>query len=246
MTNHIFHRDGKWWAFEGELPVKPNVNPIQYVDPNYHPEIYDRKHPYIKMEEYNKAISDLMDSAVEVVNYELIRPSLLGLCKIEHNRVKIYQWPGSYEKKYTDVLEDGNIVGMYEVAHLVLPEGDFKPVYMDQDTVPTERMNHQGNKEENMKTEPIAIFNPKDINSIEYAFKLRDSLEEVRYEVERAKQLFPSMFINQHEAIAVIREEYLELEQECFKNQKKYDLESQRKEAKQLAAMAIRLMIELT
>jgi len=97
-----------------------------------------------------------------------------------------------------------------------------------------------------MSTEPIAIFNSKDINSIEYAFKLRDSLEEVRYEVERAKVLFPSMFINQHEAIAVIREEYLELEQECFKNQKKYDLEAQRKEAKQLAAMAIRLMIELT
>jgi hypothetical protein len=54
------------------------------------------------------------------------------------------------------------------------------------------------------------------------------------------------MFINQHEAIAVIRGEYLELEQECFKNQKRYDLEAQRKEAKQLAAMAIRLMIELT
>lgn len=93
---------------------------------------------------------------------------------------------------------------------------------------------------------PIAIFNPKDINSIEYAFKLRDSLEEVRYELERAKELFPSMFINQHEAIAVIREEYLELEQECFKNQRNYDLAAQRKEAKQLAAMAIRLMIELT
>jgi hypothetical protein len=71
-------------------------------------------------------------------------------------------------------------------------------------------------------------------------------LEEVNNEVTRAKELFPSMFINQHEAIAVIREEYLELEQECFKNQKRYDLDAQRKEAKQLAAMAIRLMIELT
>lgn len=23
MTNYIFHRDSKWWTFEGELPVKP-------------------------------------------------------------------------------------------------------------------------------------------------------------------------------------------------------------------------------
>jgi hypothetical protein len=97
-----------------------------------------------------------------------------------------------------------------------------------------------------MKTEPIAIFNPKEISSDEYDVKLAQAAIDVQSEVIRAKLLFPSMFINQHEAIAVIREEYLELEQECFKNQKKYDLEAQRKEAKQLAAMAIRLMIELT
>lgn len=94
--------------------------------------------------------------------------------------------------------------------------------------------------------EPIAIFNPKTITPSEYR-KLSDkALLEVVQEVLRAKELSPSMFINQHEAIAVIREEYLELEQECFKNQKRYDLEAQRKEAKQLAAMAIRLMVELT
>jgi hypothetical protein len=97
-----------------------------------------------------------------------------------------------------------------------------------------------------MKTEPIAIFNPKQINPDKYLVDLDKAANEVIEEVARAKDLFPSMFINQHEAIAVIREEYLELEQECFKNQKKYDLEAQRKEAKQLAAMAIRLMVELT
>ena len=97
-----------------------------------------------------------------------------------------------------------------------------------------------------MKTEPIAIFNPKELSHAEYISKMSSSLAEVQTEIRRAKELFPSMFINQHEAIAVIREEYLELEQECFKNQKRYDLEAQRKEAKQLAAMAIRLMIELT
>ena len=97
-----------------------------------------------------------------------------------------------------------------------------------------------------MKTEPIAIFKPKEIDGGTYALKLAEAIHEVRSEVCRAKELFPSMFINQHEAIAVIREEYLELEQECFKNQRNYDLDAQRKEAKQLAAMAIRLMIELT
>jgi hypothetical protein len=101
-------------------------------------------------------------------------------------------------------------------------------------------------KNKPMKTEPIAIFNPKEISKIDYADRCMIALSEVDKEIMRAKELFPSMFINQHEAIAVIREEYLELEQECFLNQKKYSLERQRKEAKQLAAMAIRLMIELT
>jgi hypothetical protein len=95
-------------------------------------------------------------------------------------------------------------------------------------------------------TEPIAIFNPKEIDQTEYARRISDAVREIIDEILRAKQLFPSMFINQHEAIAVIREEYLELEQECFKNQRNYDLDAQRKEAKQLAAMAIRLMVELT
>jgi hypothetical protein len=94
--------------------------------------------------------------------------------------------------------------------------------------------------------EPIAIFNPKEIDQTEYARRISDAVPEIIDEILRAKQLFPSMFINQHEAIAVIREEYLELEQECFKNQRNYDLDAQRKEAKQLAAMAIRLMVELT
>lgn len=65
-------------------------------------------------------------------------------------------------------------------------------------------------------------------------------------EHERAKSLFPKNFVNQHEAIAVIREEYIELEQEVFKNQKHYDITAQRKEAIQLAAMCIRFVNELT
>lgn len=62
----------------------------------------------------------------------------------------------------------------------------------------------------------------------------------------RAKTLFPKNFCNQHEAIAVIREEYLELEKEIFLNQKNYNLSNQRKEAIQLAAMCIRFINELT
>jgi hypothetical protein len=51
--------------------------------------------------------------------------------------------------------------------------------------------------------------------------------------------------LNKHEAYAVILEEVDELWTEIKKNQKVYDLNAQRKEAKQAAAMLVRLMIEL-
>lgn len=68
---------------------------------------------------------------------------------------------------------------------------------------------------------------------------------EIFNEVLRAKGLFPNNFINQHEAYGVLTEEYKELEAEIFKNQKVYDLDNQRKEATQLAAMCVRLITEL-
>lgn len=75
--------------------------------------------------------------------------------------------------------------------------------------------------------------------------KLDNHLLEVKNEVLRAKTLFPDNFVNQHEAYAVILEEIDELWDEIKKNQKNYDLQAQRKEATQAAAMLLRLLTEL-
>ena len=85
----------------------------------------------------------------------------------------------------------------------------------------------------------------KKLSDYDYGEKLAASLTEIEVEVLRAKQLFPTDFHNQHEAYAVILEEVDELWEEIKKNHKKYDLEAQRKEAKQAAAMLVRLMVEL-
>ena len=85
----------------------------------------------------------------------------------------------------------------------------------------------------------------KKLSDYDYGEKLAASLTEIEAEVLRAKQLFPTDFHNQHEAYAVILEEVDELWEEIKKNHKKYDLEAQRKEAKQAAAMLVRLMVEL-
>lgn len=72
------------------------------------------------------------------------------------------------------------------------------------------------------------------------------TVDEVFREVLRAKTLFPADFHNQHEGYAVLYEEVDELWDEVKKNQKNYDLKAQRKEAIQIAAMAIRFATELT
>ncbi len=78
-----------------------------------------------------------------------------------------------------------------------------------------------------------------------YKSKLHIALQEVAQEVENAKQVYKTDFVNQHEAYAVILEEIDELWDEIKKNQKKYDLLAQRTEAKQAAAMLIRMMVEV-
>ena len=79
----------------------------------------------------------------------------------------------------------------------------------------------------------------------QYQNKLTQALEDISAEVSRAKEIYPQNFVNQHEAYAVILEEVDELWAEIKKNQKLYDLEKQRTEAKQAAAMLVRLMVEL-
>lgn len=75
--------------------------------------------------------------------------------------------------------------------------------------------------------------------------KMNRVLSNVANELLRAKTLFPDKFVNQHEAYAVILEEVDELWDEVKKNQKTYDLDAQRKEATQAAAMLVRLLVEL-
>lgn len=78
-----------------------------------------------------------------------------------------------------------------------------------------------------------------------HAEKTKDILELVANEVSRAKSLFPENFVNQHEGYAILLEEVDELWDEIKKNQKKYDLLAQKKEAIQVAAMAVRFAVEL-
>ena len=71
------------------------------------------------------------------------------------------------------------------------------------------------------------------------------ALRLIHEEHERAIGKFPK-FNNAHEGWGVIREEYLELEDEIRKKPEDYDLKAMRKEAMQLGAMALRFMIDCT
>lgn len=70
---------------------------------------------------------------------------------------------------------------------------------------------------------------------------LDDVLIEVGDEVVAAEAKWPPMN-SAHEAYGVLTEEYRELEAHVFLNQKKRDIEAMRKEAIQVAAMAVRFV----
>lgn len=97
-----------------------------------------------------------------------------------------------------------------------------------------------------MNPQPSTDFQGHQLpDNYKYQDRLSKALQEIEAEVKRAKLLFPTDFHNQHEAYAVILEEVDELWEEIKKNQKKYDLPAQRKEATQAAAMLTRLLVEL-
>jgi len=64
--------------------------------------------------------------------------------------------------------------------------------------------------------------------------------EEVKSEIDRSEEVF-GPFHSLHEGLAVLREEYLEFENEVFWRTDQAETESVRKEAIQMAATAIRV-----
>ncbi len=75
--------------------------------------------------------------------------------------------------------------------------------------------------------------------------KRADALLDVNHEYILASSKFDA-FHNAHEGLGVILEEFEELKAEVFKKQRDYDIDKMREEAKQLSAMALRFMIDLT
>lgn len=73
--------------------------------------------------------------------------------------------------------------------------------------------------------------------------RLLDDLAAVRDEVESARSNWPA-FNSAHEGFAVLLEEVDELKGHVWTNQKRRDLAAMRKEAMQVAAMALRFMGE--
>lgn len=71
------------------------------------------------------------------------------------------------------------------------------------------------------------------------------ALKDVSEEIGRAKALWPSEFHNAHEGYAVMLEEVDELWDHVKTNQTRRDLPAMRKEAIQVAAMAIRFATEV-
>lgn len=63
-------------------------------------------------------------------------------------------------------------------------------------------------------------------------------------EFEKATSMYPE-FASAHEGLAVLWEEFEELKQEVFKNPKNRDYKTMRKEAIQVAAMAIRFIVDV-
>ena len=73
---------------------------------------------------------------------------------------------------------------------------------------------------------------------------ITDAIRDVLDEVATAKELWPP-FNSAHEGYGVLDEEFEELKKHVFMKQKNRDLDAMRKEAIQVAAMAVRFASEL-
>ncbi len=121
-------------------------------------------------------------------------------------------------------------------AEKVWDSEDFIQPRNEQQDIPME-------KEKKYMSEGMNFIN----DNVEMESDMYDeAMFDVIAEVRRAKTLFKENFHNQHEGYAVILEELDELWDEVKKNQKRYDIPAQRKEAIQCAAMCIRFIAELT
>lgn len=74
---------------------------------------------------------------------------------------------------------------------------------------------------------------------------ISQAADEAVAEVLRAITRWPRPFSCAHEGISVLREEFEELWDEVKVNQKRRDLDKMRKEAIQVAAMALRFVVEV-
>lgn len=73
--------------------------------------------------------------------------------------------------------------------------------------------------------------------------RLRDAAVDAQAEAQAGSDMWGD-FNSAHEAYGVLTEEYRELEVHVFTNQKRRDLAAMRKEAIQVAAMALRFAAE--
>lgn len=94
------------------------------------------------------------------------------------------------------------------------------------------------------KTKSLISFEKVELRyKISYADKLAFVMFEVKQEIEKAKTFYPEDFNSNHEGYAVALEEMDELWDEVKK--KDFSKPKARAEAKQTAAMLLRMMVEL-
>lgn len=96
-----------------------------------------------------------------------------------------------------------------------------------------------------MKPEDHPLVNQSIVDDMrDYMDRARAVNIEVLGEILEARTNWPP-FNSAHEGFAILNEEFDELKEHVWTNQKRRDLHAMRKEAIQLAAMAIRMAIEV-